>query len=111
MVTRKHERGLPVPERLDTGRVFERKTAGDGLIHGGAYVRGSSSLPLYNGSALAKKGVVVVTFNYRIGVLGFMTHPQLSKESPHNTSGNYALLDQEAALRWVQQHSGLRRRL
>lgn len=74
------------------------------FIYGGAYVRGSSSLPLYNGSALAKKGVVVVTLNYRVGVLGFMAHPQLSKESPHNTSGNYALLDQEAALRWTQNN-------
>jgi para-nitrobenzyl esterase len=74
------------------------------FIYGGAYVRGSSSLPLYNGTALAKKGVVVVTFNYRVGVLGFMAHPQLSKESPHNTSGNYGLLDQEAALKWVQNN-------
>ena len=74
------------------------------FIYGGAYVRGSSSLPLYNGTALAKKGVVVVTFNYRVGVLGYMAHPQLSKESPHNTSGNYALLDQEAALKWVKHN-------
>lgn len=74
------------------------------FIYGGAYVRGSSSLPLYNGTALAKKGVVVVTFNYRVGVLGYMAHPQLSKESPHNTSGNYALLDQEAALKWVKNN-------
>jgi para-nitrobenzyl esterase len=74
------------------------------FIYGGAFLRGSSSLPLYNGTALAKKGVVVVTFNYRVGVLGFMAHPELSKESPHNTSGNYALLDQEAALRWVQNN-------
>jgi para-nitrobenzyl esterase len=74
------------------------------FIYGGAFVRGSSSLPLYNGTALAKKGVVVVTFNYRVGVLGFMAHPELSKESPQNASGNYALLDQEAALRWVQNN-------
>lgn len=74
------------------------------FIYGGAYMRGSSALPLYNGTALAKKGVVVVTFNYRVGVLGYMAHPQLSKESPHNSSGNYALLDQEAALRWVQNN-------
>lgn len=74
------------------------------FIYGGAYMRGSSALPLYNGTALAKKGVVVVTFNYRVGVLGYMAHPQLSKESPHNSSGNYALLDQQAALRWVQSN-------
>lgn len=74
------------------------------FIYGGAYMRGSSALPLYNGTALAKKGVVVVTFNYRVGVLGYMAHPQLSKESSNNSSGNYALLDQEAALRWVQKN-------
>lgn len=74
------------------------------FIYGGAYMRGSSTLPLYNGTALAKKGVVVVTFNYRVGVLGYMAHPQLSKESPNNTSGNYALLDQEAVLKWVQKN-------
>lgn len=74
------------------------------FIYGGAYIRGSSALPLYNGTELAKKGVVVVTFNYRVGILGYMAHPQLSMESPHNSSGNYALLDQEAALRWVQNN-------
>lgn len=74
------------------------------FIYGGAYMRGSSALPLYNGTVLAKKGVVVVTINYRVGVLGYMAHPELSKESPNNTSGNYALLDQEAALRWVQKN-------
>jgi para-nitrobenzyl esterase len=74
------------------------------FIYGGAYVRGSSALPLYNGTELAKKGVVVVTFNYRVGVLGYMAHPQLSEESPYNVSGNYGLLDQEAALKWVQEN-------
>ncbi len=72
--------------------------------YGGAYIRGSSALPLYNGTALAKKGVIVATFNYRVGVLGYLAHPLLSKESPNNTSGNYALLDQEAALGWVQRN-------
>jgi para-nitrobenzyl esterase len=74
------------------------------FIHGGAFVRGAGSLPLYNGSALARKGVVVVTLNYRLGALGFLTHPELAKESPNNTSGNYGLLDQQAALRWVQNN-------
>jgi para-nitrobenzyl esterase len=74
------------------------------FIYGGAYTRGSSALPLYNGTALAKKGVVLVTFNYRVGILGYMVHPLLSKESPNNASGNYALLDQLAALRWVQKN-------
>ena len=74
------------------------------FIYGGAYVRGSSALPLYDGTSLAKKGVVVVTFNYRVGVLGYMAHPQLSEESPYSISGNYGLLDQEAALKWVQKN-------
>lgn len=74
------------------------------FVYGGAYIRGSSALPIYNGTALAEKGVIVVTFNYRVGVLGYLAHPQLSKESPHNTSGNYALLDQEAALGWIQRN-------
>ncbi len=74
------------------------------FIYGGGYMRGSSALPLYNGTVLAMKGIVVVTFNYRVGVLGYMAHPLLSKESPNNTSGNYALLDQQAALGWVQKN-------
>lgn len=74
------------------------------FIYGGAFMRGSSAIPMYNGTALANKGVVVVTFNYRVGVLGYLAHPLLSKESPNNASGNYALLDQQAALRWVQKN-------
>jgi para-nitrobenzyl esterase len=72
------------------------------FIHGGAFLRGSSSM--YDGSALARKGVIIVTLNYRLGVLGFLAHPQLSEESPNNTSGNYGLLDQQMALRWVQEN-------
>jgi len=73
-------------------------------IHGGAFNFGSASLPEYNGRNLAKKGVVVVTLNYRLGPLGFLVHPLLSTESVHGTSGNYALLDQIAALKWVQRN-------
>ena len=73
-------------------------------IHGGAFNFGSASQPEYNGRNLAKKGVVIVTINYRLGPLGFMVHPLLSKESAHGTSGNYALLDQIAALKWVQNN-------
>ncbi|MEK6535389.1 MAG: carboxylesterase/lipase family protein [Thermodesulfobacteriota bacterium] len=73
-------------------------------IHGGAFNFGSASQPEYNGKNLAKKGVVVVTINYRLGPLGFLVHPLLSKESDHNTSGNYGLLDQIAALKWVQKN-------
>jgi para-nitrobenzyl esterase len=85
------------------------KNAGDRLpvmvwIHGGAFTLGSGSDELYDGAALADKGVVVVTFNYRLGVLGFLAHPGLSAESPHQVSGNYGLLDQVAALRWVQRN-------
>src|ERR1700689_738941 len=53
---------------------------------------------------LARKGAVVVTYNYRLGVFGFFAHPDLAKESPHNTSGNYALMDMTAALKWVQKN-------
>jgi len=85
------------------------KTPGERLpvmvwIHGGAFNFGSASQPEYNGKNLAKKGVVVVTVNYRLGPLGFLVHPLLFKESAHNTSGNYGLLDQIAALKWVQKN-------
>ena len=73
-------------------------------IHGGAFITGSGSEEIYDGRALARQGVVVVTFNYRLGALGFLAHPLLSAESPDNISGNYGLLDQVAALRWVQRN-------
>lgn len=72
------------------------------FIHGGAYQGGSGNLPIYDGAALAARGAVVVTINYRVGVFGFFAHPGLRRESPQNSSGNYGLLDQIAALRWVQ---------
>lgn len=71
-------------------------------VYGGAFNSGSAAVPLYDGEGLAKKGLVVVTFNYRVGVLGFLALPELTRESPHHASGNYGLLDQIAALRWVQ---------
>jgi para-nitrobenzyl esterase len=73
-------------------------------IHGGAWTRGSGSTPTYDGAALAKKGVVVVTTNYRLGVFGFLAHPALTAESPHHASGNYAILDHVAALEWVKKN-------
>ena len=73
-------------------------------IHGGSFVSGAGSLPGYDGSRLAMRNVVVVTINYRMGVFGYMAHPDLTAESPHHTSGNYALLDQMAALRWVRDN-------
>ncbi|AGG88524.1 carboxylesterase/lipase family protein [Rhodanobacter denitrificans] len=75
-------------------------------IYGGGLMNGSASTPLYAGDMLARKGVIVVTANYRLGVLGFLAHPGLSRESPQRVSGNYGLLDQLAALRWVQRNIG-----
>lgn len=69
--------------------------------YGGGFVAGSASEPRYDGESLAKKGVIVVNSNYRLGAFGFLAHPDLTKESGHNASGNYALLDQYAALEWV----------
>jgi len=74
------------------------------FIHGGGFFIGASSMPLYVGAALAKRGAVVVNLNYRLGVLGFLAHRELSAESPHKTSGNYAFLDQIAALHWVRRN-------
>jgi para-nitrobenzyl esterase len=73
-------------------------------IHGGAYTGGSGDVLLYDGEALAARGLVVVTLNYRLGVFGFFSHPALTHESPHASSGNYGLLDQLAALAWVQRN-------
>jgi para-nitrobenzyl esterase len=71
-------------------------------FHGGAYYMGSGALPIFDGEALARKAVVIVTVNYRLGRLGFLAHPDLTRESGHGASGNYGLMDQLAALRWVQ---------
>ena len=73
-------------------------------IYGGGFAAGSASEPRQDGENLAKKGVVVVSFNYRLGVFGFFSHPELTQESGHNASGNYGLLDQVAALEWVQKN-------
>ena len=73
-------------------------------IHGGGFNFGASSQPEYDGANLARQGVVVVTLNYRLGPLGFLAHPALDRESPQKTSGNYGLLDQMAALKWVRRH-------
>jgi para-nitrobenzyl esterase len=73
-------------------------------IHGGRYTEGSASIPAYNGEKMAAKGLVVVSINYRLGIFGYLAHPELSRESAHKASGNYGLLDQVAALRWVQKN-------
>jgi len=73
-------------------------------IYGGALREGSGSIDVYNGEELAKKGIIVITINYRVGVLGFLAHPWLTAESPNGASGNYGLLDQVAALKWVKEN-------
>lgn len=75
-------------------------------IHGGALLGGSSKESLYDGTQLAAHGIVVVSINYRLGVLGFLAHPELSVESPLGVSGNYGLLDQIEALRWIKRNIG-----
>ncbi len=71
-------------------------------IYGGGFNSGSGEVPIYNGAALAKKGIIVVNMNYRVGVYGFLSHPGLDAENPQGASGNYGLMDQIAALQWVR---------
>jgi len=73
-------------------------------IYGGGFTSGGAGVPIYDGEALAKKGIVFVSVNYRVGIFGFLAHPDLTKESPDHTSGNYGLLDQIAALKWVKSN-------
>ena len=87
------------PERAQNAPVFV-------WIHGGALRAGSSKEAIYEGTRLAAQGIVVVSINYRLGVLGYLAHPALSAESPQGLSGNYGLLDQIEALRWVQRNIG-----
>ncbi|HEY8931555.1 MAG TPA: carboxylesterase family protein [Mucilaginibacter sp.] len=73
-------------------------------FYGGGFVAGDGSEARYDGESLAQKGIVTVTINYRLGIFGFFSHPDLTKESPDHASGNYGLLDQSAAIRWVKQN-------
>jgi para-nitrobenzyl esterase len=73
-------------------------------FYGGGYLAGDGSEPRYDGESMSRRGIVAVTVNYRLGVFGFMAHPELTAESPHHASGNYGLLDQAAALKWVQKN-------
>ncbi len=73
-------------------------------FYGGGFVAGDGSEPRYDGESMAKKGIVVVTVNYRLNIFGFFAHPELSKEASYKASGNYGLLDQLAGLRWVQKN-------
>jgi para-nitrobenzyl esterase len=85
------------------------RTAGERLpvlvyFFGGGFMAGDGSEPRYDGESMARKGIVAITVNYRLGVFGFLAHPELTRESPHHASGNYGLLDQAAALRWVHDN-------
>ncbi len=73
-------------------------------FYGGGYVAGDGSEPRYDGERMAEQGIVVVTCNYRLNIFGFLAHPELSAEAPYKASGNYGLLDQVAALQWVQKN-------
>jgi len=75
-------------------------------FYGGGFVAGDASEPRYDGESMAKKGMVVVTANYRLNIFGFLALPELSKESPYKASGNYGMLDQVAALKWVHENIG-----
>ncbi|WP_423146397.1 carboxylesterase/lipase family protein [Rubrolithibacter danxiaensis] len=73
-------------------------------FYGGGFIAGDGSEPRYDGESMAQKGIVTLTVNYRLNVFGFFAHPELTKESPNHASGNYGLLDQAAALSWVQKN-------
>ncbi len=73
-------------------------------FYGGGFVAGDSSEPRYDGESMAHRGIVAITVNYRLGIFGFFAHPELTQESPYHASGNYGLLDQNAALQWVRQN-------
>ena len=73
-------------------------------FYGGGFMAGDGSELRYDGESMARQGIVAVTVNYRLGIFGFLSHPELTKESPHHASGNYGLLDQSAALQWVQKN-------
>lgn len=73
-------------------------------FYGGGFIAGDGSEPRYDGESMAKKGIVTLTVNYRLGIFGFFSHPELTAESPNHSSGNYGYLDQNAALKWVQKN-------
>ena len=88
-----------VPERHESGKLPVMV-----WIYGGGFVAGTTSESRQDGSNLAQHGVIVVSMNYRLGIFGFLVHPELAKESGHNSAGNYGLMDQLAALKWVHEN-------
>ena len=98
----------PVSEDCLTLNIWAPADAADApvfvWIHGGALVAGSSKEPFYDGTRLAREGIIVVSINFRLGVFGYLAHPELSAESPLGVSGNYGLLDQIEALRWIRKN-------
>ncbi len=74
------------------------------FIHGGSFTYGAAGVPLYDGTALAQRGAVLVTINYRLGRLGYFAHPALTREDPEGRLGNYGIMDQIAALEWVKRN-------
>ena len=74
------------------------------FIHGGGNTTGASRVDYLDGASLTRRGVVLVSTNYRLGVFGFFAHPELTRESPHKASGNYSLMDQVAALQWIRDN-------
>ena len=105
--------GIPLPQQSEdclTLNIWAPKAATKAklpvlvCIHGGGFLAGSSSLPAYVGEGWARQGIVFVSLNYRLGVMGFLAHPGLSRESPHGSSGNYGLLDQIQALLWIRRN-------
>ena len=73
-------------------------------FYGGGLMAGDGSEPRYEGEAMARRGIVTITVNYRLAIFGFFTHPELTKESPNHSSGNYGYMDQSAALKWVKNN-------
>ena len=101
---------MPMSEDCLTLNIWTPKEAHNApvffWIYGGALVGGASREETYDGARLAERGIVVVSINYRLGVFGWLAHPELSKESPLGISGNYGLLDQIEALKWVRDNIG-----
>ena len=95
---------MPDAECVDASDDAKAKLPVMVWIFGGGFVAGGTSEPRQDGTNLAKNGVVVVSMNYRLGIFGFFAHPDLTAESPHKASGNYGLMDQTAALKWVHDN-------